>query len=602
MLPRMVNTFLFRRVLVVALVVLAGGGVAIGQRQGAGPVTVLVDFNATGPDGKPFRDLTPADVTIRVGGRPRTVQSLVFKTAESGPAAPAASPAAPAAASTVPPPYATNDPKAASAAPAGAGRMIQFLVDNESLRAGTEAAIKEHIEKVLASLGAADRVAFSIAPRDTAQVGFGPVAAARAAVAKLQGQRSVSVSTADSLCRTADTLKFFRAMLEPHAGADTPMSVVFISGGMSTPGSAKGNSGTCEVLTDDYRLIGVAAAAARANVYIVQGDPAATARDTGLENLAGTTGAGQVMRVVEEGFAPRVLADSSSYWLATLAPDPSDRPGPPQRLEIKVAKEGVSVRARNEVGIGVRSSSAAAGPAKPGAAVTPRDMVRAAASASFTDLQLRALVFTSRGAADKTTALVFTEAVDPATKITALSVGYFDQNGQGGSVAAKDDQLKAATIAMPMVLGPGNYRIRVAATDASGKAGAVDINVDTALTEAGPFKMSSMLLGAATESGMKPKLQFENEEVLQAMFEMYGIPSQTAKMRVGFELTGPDIAKPQTFRPTGMMPSNEPDKFSIFGEVNISKLPPGDYLITAIVQQEGSPEGRVTRSFRKVAK
>jgi hypothetical protein len=151
-------------------------------------------------------------------------------------------------------------------------------------------------------------------------------------------------------------------------------------------------------------------------------------------------------------------------------------------------------------------------------------------------------------------------------------------------------------------LNVGNYRIRVAATDAAGKAGAVDINVNTALTEAGPFKMSSLLLGAVTESGMRPKLIFKDEEVLQAMFEMYGIPSATAKMRIGFELTGPDLPKPQVFRPTGQMPSQEPDKFTIFGEVNIGKLPPGDYLITAILQQEGQPEGRVSRSFRKVAK
>ena len=555
----MVHTFLFRRVLPIALVVLATGSVAVGQRPQAGPVTVLVDFNATTADGKPFTDLTPADVTIRVGGKQRTIQSLTFKQVESGAAAPAAAgAAAPAPAAGALPPFATNEPKAASASGSGGGaggRMIQLLIDAESLRPGTEQAIREHAEKLFAGLGAADRVAFSITPRDTAQVPFGPVSAARAALAKFIGQRG-----GDAICRTADTLKFIRAILEPHAGVETPMSVIFIAGSLSTAGSSKSQTGgTCTVLQDDYRVLAAAAASARANVYVVQGDPGESGRDNGLENLAGTTGAGTVMRVVNEGFAPRVLTESSSYWVATLVPDPSDRPGPPQRLEIKVAKEGVAVRARNEVGIGTRSAAAAATPAKPGP-TTPRDMVRAAANQTFTDLQLRASVYTARGQADKMTALVFTEPVDPANKIAALSIGFFDQNGQGGTVPAKDDQLKAATVSMPLQLNAGQYRIRVAATDATGKAGAVDINVNTALTTAGPFKMSSMMSGAETEAGRVPRMIFSNEEKIWVMFEMYGIPSADAKMRVGFEIVVPDAPKPQTFRPIGMLPTNEPDK------------------------------------------
>jgi hypothetical protein len=95
---------------------------------------------------------------------------------------------------------------------------------------------------------------------------------------------------------------------------------------------------------------------------------------------------------------------------------------------------------------------------------------------------------------------------------------------------------------------------------------------------------------------------FSNEEKIWVMFEMYGIPAADAKMRVGFELAVPDAPKPQTFRPIGMLPTNEPDKFQIFGEIPIAKLAPGDYAISGIVQQEGQAEGRVTRTIRKVAK
>jgi hypothetical protein len=542
-------------------------------------------------------DLQPADVTIRVAGKPRTIQSLTLKTVAAAPAPPAAADpagAAPAAGS-ITPPFVTNEPTAAPAAGA-AGRTFLIIIDVESLRAGTEADMKKALEGLLVGLTPADRVAFSLAPRDTAQVGFGsPLSRVREAVAALRGQRPASVSTADALCRTADTLKFVSGMLEPMAGMETPMALVFISGTLSTAGRSQGSSGTCEVLTDHYREVAAAAANARANVYVVQGDSATMGRDSGLENLAGETGAGQVLRVVNEGFAPRVLADASSYWVATLEPDPSDRPGQPQRLEVR-AKEGLTVHSRNSLGM-VRPAAAAGGPAKP-ASTNPRDMV--ASTRPYTDLQLRGLVHVQRGQADKQTMLVFAEPVDPSTKIAAMRVGFFDSSNRGNSLDAP--QLASFPITTIVPVGVGQYRIRVAATDASGKAGALDIPVNTALAEAGPFKMSTILLVAPPEN--RPRLSFSSEPQIIAMFELYGQPTGQ-NIRIGFEVaesdTGPAM-KGMTIPPSGYNPTNEPDKFQIVGEIPIANLKPGDYVVRGVVQQQGQPEGKVLRTFRKIAK
>ena len=45
--------------------------------------------------------------------------------------------------------------------------------------------------------------------------------------------------------------------------------------------------------------------------------------------------------------------------------------------------------------------------------------------------------------------------------------------------------------------------------------------------------------------------------------------------------------------------SSEPDRFVATGSVNTAKLPPGDYVLRAVLSVNGQPAGRVFRTFRK---
>src|SRR6187399_949002 len=104
-----------------------GGAVTHGQRpQGGGaPGPMLIDFSATLPDGKPATDLTAADLSIKIGGKVRSITDLTLKRIAAPAAAAAGAPATatPAAAGGAPPPYFTNEasaaPAPAAAAPAG---------------------------------------------------------------------------------------------------------------------------------------------------------------------------------------------------------------------------------------------------------------------------------------------------------------------------------------------------------------------------------------------------------------------------------------------------------------------------------------------------
>jgi hypothetical protein len=83
-------------------------------------------------------DLTAADITIKVGGKARTISdlSLKKKTPAATPGAPAAEASPAAATGGISAPYFTNEASAAPAPAAAAppaGRAYMIVVDNESL-------------------------------------------------------------------------------------------------------------------------------------------------------------------------------------------------------------------------------------------------------------------------------------------------------------------------------------------------------------------------------------------------------------------------------------------------------------------------------------
>jgi hypothetical protein len=592
-----------RSVIAAALVLVLGAAVHGQKPQGSGGAStpLLIDFNAVTADGKPVADLTPADISVRVGGKPRTVSSLELKKVAAAPdaAAPAAAAATPAAGG-ITPPFFTNEakPMAASAL----NRSFLIVVDIESLAVGTEASLKTAVEALLNGLTSADRVGLATAPNDQLQMGLGtPLARIREGLASIKGQRPVAVSDADALCRTHNTLALLKSMMTALAGNETPVSMVYISQGLSMPGKSTGKdqNQVCEVLANEYSDLTGVAAEARANVYVVQGDTSTMGRDAGLDNLAGATGGGAVGRVAGDGFAARVLSESSTYWVATLAPDAADRPGQAQRLELKANRDGVTIRSRPAAVLArVAPGAGPAGPAKPGTA-SPKEMVTS--TASFTDLQLRASTIVQRGTGDNYNILIQAEPVDPAAKITAMRVAYFDQTtNKGGAL----DSPKASSypITTAVAVPAGQYRVRVAAVDDAGKSGAVDLTLNVGLTAAGPLRVSSLMVGAPQgANGLKPQLTFSTEEQVIVFLQLYG--PLTAGISVKFELAKSDAGPAmETFPPAGGGPTNEPDKLQVFGAVPIAKLEPGDYVIRAVVQMEGQPEGKVLKTIRKIAK
>jgi hypothetical protein len=138
----------------------------------------------------------------------------------------------------------------------------------------------------------------------------------------------------------------------------------------------------------------------------------------------------------------------------------------------------------------------------------------------------------------------------------------------------------------------------VAAIDTTGRRGSADYEVVAEPVTAGGLTFSTMVLGVSYERSFVPKLQFIREPTANGSFEMQGlVPGGT--LSVVLELAASEDG-PALVRVPGAIVANEKaDRRRATGVVPIGQLPPGDYVLRAIVSLDGQPIATLTRILRK---
>jgi VWFA-related protein len=557
------------------------GAVGLAQQPPASPAdAIAIDFVATTNDGKPITDLKAEDVTLRVDGRPRTLRSLqLVQHGASGTGA---------AGSPPPMPFGVNDAPDRS-------RAILLAVEDASINTNSGRVVRDAIVKFLEAVPGTDRVGLVTLPQATLRADLAPGGAkAREVAPQILGRAPASATANENTCRTRDTLEAFRNLLASLAGADTPTTVILFSGGLvgSARSASQTGSGACDLTTEHYLGVGRASGLARAQVYVIQAVESVTTQSDGLESLAGVTG-GQVLRLAVSGESAvdRAARETASYYLATFDPDPKERDGQDHRMELRLARQDVQLRSRSVLTI------PKAGPSdRKAGSMNPRDMVKQ--TTAFRDLPLRVVAYPSRGTGDNVNIFIMAEPIDPSTKLTAASAAIADKANKATTVSIEEKQLAARPIMTSLAGPPGTYRVRFAATDANGRAGAVDYTVNAELTSAGPLKMSGLVVAALRDKSMAPAMQFKDEATAVGYVEIYGqLTGQVAaRMEVAATEDGPAL---KTIQPGGQK-TTEADKFLLIGEIPIGDLKPGDYVVRAFVSIQGQPEGKVVRTLRKV--
>ena len=541
-------------------------------------------------DGQPVLDLEPGDLTIRVDGREREVTSLELVRPTAG-GAPADAPSAPAA-SPLPAPYATND---APDGGASGGREFLIVIDDEGIGTGRESAVREAVRSLVQGLTPADRVGIMAMKQGGVNVAPSTQhSAVLDALPKIIATGSSSESVMDLSCRTKVMLGTLGGLLQ---NAPANRTIVFFSAGMaSTTGDQmrtfQSDSGVCQIRTNDLDELGKIAMASPAQLFVVyhvegMANAANVANgQAGLENVAGTT-AGEMVRMSgnSESIGSRIVESAGTYYIASLAGEARQA----RRVDARVNREGVRVTARP-----IAEASAKAN-GKPG---TPREMIRT--TATFRDVTIRAAGFASRQPnAQDLLVLALFEPEDPSVKLTAAIVGLVDEKGTiKAQWTAKPDELQRSPVVAALTAPPGTYRMRVAATDSTGKGGTTDYDLLVDLPDAPPLETSQMLLGVG-QGGFSPKLAFTSDDAAAIGFiELYGV-SKNAKVEASFEIVKADGEVLGTGEGTVGAGKGEDARIA-YGGFGIATLEPGDYTMRATITVDGKQAGVATRTLRKL--
>ncbi|MDA1307014.1 MAG: hypothetical protein O2917_07115 [Acidobacteria bacterium] len=579
----------------VCLAIVCAAAVVAPQAQERSGRLLQVDFLALDADGALLRDLTPADVDLRIDGRRRDVKALRRI---------AAAPAAAVMEFGLDVPYGTSLDSAS-------GRTILLIVDQNSFRVGQEPPIRSAVTGFLKALGPEDFVTVVGTP-----YGGVPVRSTndhprvQQAIDLLIGQRASDESGSDMACRTRLVLESVEALLQSFQRRTMPTTVVLFTAGLAAPrrdAPFARAPGMCELQSDLFHRVGVAAGAARANFYVVQPDDvrAATGADreslsgsdnvatssplAGIENLAGVTRGVRVPLTAQGTNAlDRVALESSSYLVAEIEPQLSDFDPRGRRLDVRVTRPGVTVRARPEITFAREADRSA------GTRLTVSDMLLSAAT--FADLPMRAGAYTMAGPSGQVTVMAVGEPVESGVTLASAGAGLIDDEGRlvarwSATDAGEQPMMGALRVA------PGRYRLRVAAVDAGGRAGAADYRFDASLTPVGTLSLGALVLGLSRDGQLIPKLEFSSEPSALASFEMYGgVPGTavTALLEVARTIDGPALVSVPL-----AIQAQSAGRYLAIGTVPLGALAPGDYAVRGVLRLENGTSGRTIRTLRK---
>ena len=565
---------------------------SVASERPSGPT---VDFVAVDADGTPVADLQSSEVEIRVADRVRAMRSLRRVTT--------APPNAASARPHIPPPYGTNDDVAA-------GRRFVLVVDQESFGAGREYLFRNAVEGLLAQLAPADQAMVAALPFGGVRLPFtSDKARIRLAIERVAGQGSRGETGSDLACRTRRFLESLEAWLREQPRRSSPLTLVLFTAGMAAPRRDAPMGlmpGMCELVVDQFRLLATAASAARANFYVMQpadvgigtsptrptlagvGDRGSDNPLEGIEHLAGVTG-GVRLSLDATGTASllRVAKETSAYYVAELEPGSGDETGRSRPLSVRVARRGVVVRARPEI-------TFTGSPQTRTSSLTVKDLL--GSSDAFTELRLRTGGFTIRDSEGQLRVGVVVEPLDPAASLTSAGAILIAADGQVPSHWFARDASERPLLGA-LAVTQGTYRLRVAAIDAMGRAGAAEENIDAALTPVGPLSLGSLMLGVSRNGATTPQLEFGLEPTAIAYFDIYGGAA-------GLPLTArAEIARDVDAAPLVTLPlaltRADAGRVVASGTVPLGALPAGDYVVRAVVRLETGETGRVTRTLRK---
>ena len=620
--------------------------------QSSVEVTSL-DVTVVDDRGKPIASLTPADFVVRVDGNPRRVVTAEWVALSSPPSA-----------EPVPPPpdgYSTNESatggrliimavdqpnirfggamainKAANGfidrlapsdrvAVAGFGvgaPSTPFTADRARIKRALARMVGQRLSSRTVDLG--HNIAL-VEAQAIARGDFGVLESVQirecasmvGSAAQLEMCRQQVAMEAQSLAfdvnHDADqTIQTLRDLFTGLRTIDAPKTLILISEGF--------------VLSDEAMIIelGTMAAEARTSLYALKLDnelfdisdarapinPFADrqARIEGLEMLSGAA-RGTLFTVTGTGqpLFERIESEISGYYLIGIESDPKDKDNKTHSVRIDVPRKGAIIRSRRHVlntqtDRRVRAARSSSRQALSAALGSPL-----LASA----LPLRVASFALQGPErDKVQLLIHADIGADYASSKVVSVGYVIADANGRMVDNKGADMRLLPV-MPGVpsplqytagasLAPGEYTLKLAVVEGE-RIGTVEHLIHAGLPAVNDITLSELMVGGPVEVGelLNPTIGYQiTFGAVHGYLEAYG--TSTDAVTIEYEVaTTPDAA---ALLNVDVPPHRVSDSRVIFTKVvPTHQLPPGKYVLRAILSSEGTSIKTLTRGFEIAA-
>jgi VWFA-related protein len=653
-----VTKFSIRLGAVAAAAALSGPAVAARQTAQFRSTTELVsvDTIVTTPDGQQVADLTAKDFVLKVDGKPRPIQSVQFvRFNESRASGTSATPSIPSLPTTTLLPFATNtDPK---------GRTFIFAIDHNNIHPGNERPAIDAAIRLLDRLTPNDRVAVVTLPRggvaadlstDRAAtrkalegiIGHAPRPSSQFGFSIEEALAVFGVGTANSVdsntnnltkgliaemisrecgttdpCKqallteareygrslifnTRDTILALSAFMTNLSSLEGTKSIVFISEGLIETADNR----------NDFNDLGRVADTSRVRMFVIQLNtpiydintrkaPANATGDialelAGLQNVAGVTG-GEIFRPSGrvDSAMDQIDRATSAYYLVGFEPNDKERDGKYHKIELSLVRKDLRIKSRSGFEIGAADKSSKKNAPDTSLTSVLHDNIR-----DYRDLPLRATAFAFRDEASNIKIVVLAETLGTGTMTSASFAVISESGGQGAEWTADAADLARSPVLTAGAVQPGRYRVRVAAGDALGRTGAVDVMVDARLTDAPPLQASSLMPGRLINGAFQPRLDFAGAPDVTGLIELYNVPLLAGTASVKFELAaspeGPALASADATVAAGAGGSS--DRRIARGTVAIPPTAPaGNLTLRAQILLDGKVVGTVFRTISR---
>ena len=326
----------------------------------------------------------------------------------------------------------------------------------------------------------------------------------------------------------------------------------------------------------------------------------------GLETIAGASG-GSLARVVAgaEFAFDRVLRETAAAYLLGVEPAESDRDGKPHRINVKVRVPGANVRSRREFVM----PKAGAKPATLDEAM----MAAFRAERLETGLPIRVATYslaTSTGAGYRVvTSADIGDGIAGPVELRFL-YAFVDASGRTLPPVAQKATLEprpggapgAVSYVAENMLRPGPYTLRFVAIDASGRVGSVDHAFSVGLKNGDGVRLSDLMLMAPRARPTDNLSVVTDGRVRGAAIDAYleiepaGRNSKISGVAFGIGDRGD--SEPLISTPASVSRPNGASHWTAAARLDLTLLPPGDYVLTATVLDEQRTVGRITRPIR----